>query len=106
MEGKTVRIQLLALDSVAGTYGQAPTRAESEVSSGEWTYFVLEKAGRRPVPYLCTSLSLEGHVMKKVKTCWRRMRARTACRSSSYFGMCGITGRALRLCTEDGVKLE
>ena len=39
---------------VAGTYGLAPNCVESEVSLGEWTYFVLEKAGWRPVLYLCT----------------------------------------------------
>ena len=51
---KTVKAQLPALDLVAGTYGLAPNCVESEVSLGEWTYFVLEKAGWRPVLYLCT----------------------------------------------------
>ena len=74
----TVKAQLPALDLFADTYGLAQTCAESEVGLGEWTYFVLQKAGRRPVLYLYTALSLESYVMKKAKTCCRCVRARTA----------------------------
>ena len=57
---------------VAGTSGLAPARTcspESEVSSGEWAYFLLEKAGLRQVLCLRTALSLESYVMKKEITC-------------------------------------
>ena len=74
----TVKAQLPALDLAAGTYGLAPTCAESEVASSAWTYFVLQKAGWQLVLYLYTALSLESYVMKKDKTCWRCVRARTA----------------------------